>query len=284
MRTGLFLLPVGGLLLLIFLVSPMARHMGQCPSTVRFGSVPRYQVLRYAALDHHPLVGAYYTLKALNYFGGQSLGGESDDMDYLGIYQAIEAALRLDPYNMDAYYFSQAILVWDLREIRLANSILAYGMRHRTWDPFLPFSAGFNYSYFLRDYERAAHYYRRGAEMSGSPLMTSLTSRFLYESGQTQLAINYLRTLLPQLKNEALRQSSLRRLEALQAIDLVEQALVRYRQAHGGNVVPANIEDLVTAGFLPSMPKEPYGGHFYLDEEGRVRTTSNLAIPQSERR
>lgn len=281
-RGGFFLL-VAGLLLAALCTPPLIRHMAQRPSVVRFGSVPRYQVLRFAALDHRPLVGAYYALKALNYFGGQSLGNAGGPMDYLGIYQAIEAALRLDPYNMDAYYFSQAILVWDLQEIKLANSILEYGMRHRTWDPFLPFSAGFNYAYFLHDYERAAYYYRRGAEISGSPLMTSLSSRYLYESGQTQLAINYLRTLLPQLTNQALRQSSLRRLKALVAIDAIEQALKKYQEMHGVHAVPNDLNDLVASGLLASLPEDPYGGQFFLDKKGRVRTTSNLASPKQPR-
>jgi hypothetical protein len=278
-----FLLPISGLLILLLLTPPMSRYMAQRPSSSRIGSVPHYQVLRYAALDHRPLVGAYYMLKALNYFGGQTLAGYPDNIDYLGIYQAIEAALRLDPYNMDAYYFSQAILVWDLREIKLANSILEYGMRHRTWDPFLPFSAGFNYSYFLEDYKLAAHYYNRGAKISGSSLMTSLTSRFLYESGQTKLAIIYLQTLLPQLTNEALRQSSQRRLEALQAIDCIENALKKYQKMHGAELVPGDLDDLVSSGLLSSLPDDPYGGRFFLDEKGRVRTTSNLATHKRSR-
>ncbi len=61
---------------------------------------------------------------------------------------------------MDAYYFAQAVLVWDVGQVRLANELLEYGMRYRTWDYLLPFFAGFNYSYFLKDNEKAAQYYR----------------------------------------------------------------------------------------------------------------------------
>ena len=274
------MVPVAGLLLYLSVTTPLARYMAKRPSAVGIGTVPQSQVLRYVALDHRPLVGAYYTLKALNYFGGKSLENATAGMDYLGIYQAIEAALQLDPYNIDAYYFSQAILVWDLREIKLANSILQYGMKHRTWDAFLPFSAGFNYSYFLHDYERAAYYYQRGAELSGSPLMTSLASRYLYESGNTTLAIRYLEILIPKLTNQALRQRSLQRLEALRSIDLLEKALRQYAILHGEGSCPENLEFLVEEGLLPGIPTDPYGGRFFLDNQGRVRTKSNLALPK----
>ena len=276
-RSGALQLLIPGLLLALITTPALTEAMRDRPAQVRIGSVPHHQVLRFAALDHQPLVGAYYTLKALNYFGAQRAEGEV--LDYRGIFQAIEGGLKLDPYNMDAYYFSQAILVWDLGQVELANSILEYGMRYRTWDPFLPFSAGFNHAYFLQDYPRAAEYFKKGAEISGSPLMTRLATRYLYEGGRTELAIAYLHEILPTIANEAIRRHYEVRLHALLAIAEIESALERYRGAHGS--LPPSLDVLVREGFLGGVPEDPYGGQFYLDDQGRVRTTSKLATAPS---
>jgi tetratricopeptide (TPR) repeat protein len=104
----------------------------------------------------------------------------------------IHGAVQLDPYNMDAYYFGQAILVWDVGKVELANELLDYGMRFRTWDWYLPFFAGFNQAYFLKDYTKAARYYDRAGELSGSDLFKNLAGRYLQESGKTDLALAYL--------------------------------------------------------------------------------------------
>ena len=56
----------------------------------------------------------------------------------------------------------------------------------------------------------------------------------------------------------------------------IEVARDRYREALGA--MPATVEQLITGGFLSPPPRDPYGGQFYLESDGKVATTSKYAF------
>jgi len=128
----------------------------------------------------------------------------------------------LDPYNMDAYYFAQTILAWDVKQYQLANNLLDFGMKYRTWDWMLPFFAGFNSAYFLKDYKKAADYYKRAGELNGSVLSISLAGRYMQESGQTELAIAYLSAMEINERNLAIKKNYQTRLKAFKEVHRIE--------------------------------------------------------------
>jgi tetratricopeptide (TPR) repeat protein len=188
----------------------------------------------------------------------------------------LHGAVKLDPYNMDAYYFSQGFLTWDVKQFKLANDLLDYGMKYRTWDWYLPFFAGFNSAYFLHDYKKAAEYYKRAGELSGSDLHKSLAGRYLHESGQTDLAIIYLSAIAKGERNPAMKKNYLLRLNAFKEVRRIEMARDHYRELRG--TFPTSIDQLLAAGLLSPPPKDPYGGQFYLEQDGNVKTTSKFAF------
>lgn len=188
----------------------------------------------------------------------------------------LHGAVQLDPYNMDAYYFAQSFLTWDAKQYKLANELLDYGMKYRTWDWYLPFFAGFNNAYFLKDYAAAAKYYKLAGELSGSDLSKLLAGRYMQESGQTELAIGYLAAMEKGEKNEALKRNYQVRLNAFREVRRIEQARDKFKEIKGRR--PATIEQLTQEGFLVPRPVDPYGGQFYLEPDGKVATTSKFAF------
>jgi hypothetical protein len=66
------------------------------------------------------------------------------------------------------------------------------------------------------------------------------------------------------------------RKEALLALTALQQAVVRYRQRYGRS--PAALAELVMTGLIIKLPVDPYGGEFYLDEDGKVQTTSKFRL------
>ena len=158
------------------------------------------------------------------------------------------------------------------------NRSLEKGMQSRPRDYTLPFYIGFNYAYFLKDYPRAAVFMQKAAELSGNPLYTQLTARFFYESEQSSLGLAFLESMIRSAKDKAVRKSYELRRDALLATTLLEKARDAYRAESGH--APKNPEELVNKGFLPAVPTDPYGGTFFFDDDGRVRTTSKLAVPQ----
>jgi len=258
---------------------PFSQYMASKPIVEKLGYVPTVAVFKAVSADQKELVGALLVTKVLMYFGGLVDKQQKElqiPPDYPAMSRMIHGAVQLDPYNMDAYYFAQAILVWDVGKVEIANELLDYGMKYRTWDWYLPFFAGFNHAYFLKDYAGAARYYQRAGELSGSDLFKSLAGRYLQESGKTGLALAYLYALEKGEKNPAIKKSFHTRILAFQAARRIEIARDRYRQTFG--VLPASLEALVKEGYLQSPPVDPYGGHFYLEPDGRVSTTSKFAF------
>lgn len=263
----------------LVLIVPFAHHMHVKPVHEKLGFVPTVPVVKVMAADQRELVAASLVMKVLMYFGG--ITGKSGDSvrvpaDYPSMSRIIHGSVQLDPYNMDAYYFAQAILVWDVGKVDIANALLDYGMRFRTWDWYLPFFAGFNNAYFLKDYSAAAKYYRKAGELSGSDLFVKLAGRYMQGAGQTELAIAYLSSMLKGEKNPAIKESYRIRLLAFKEARRIEIARDRYRETTGKQ--PESVERLIADSFLTPPPVDPYGGRFYLEADGKVSTTSKFAF------
>jgi tetratricopeptide (TPR) repeat protein len=261
------------------LIIPFTTFLQNKPFVEKLGYVPSVTALKTIAADHKELVAASLVLKVQMYFGGLIEKAENQftiPPDYMSMSRLLHGAVKLDPYNMDSYYFAQGFLTWDVKQFKLANDLLDYGMKYRTWDWYLPFFAGFNSAFFLKDYAAAARYYQRAGELSGSDLSRLLAGRYMQESGQTELAISYLSAMLKGEHNPALKKNYQIRLTAFLETRRVEVARDRYREALGA--MPATIEQLVSGGFLSPPPRDPYGGQFYLETDGKVATTSRYAF------
>ena len=275
---GLLLL---GLLSYGLLLGPFTAYMRSKPVEEKLGYMPSIKILKPMSVDHKELIGASLVIKVLMYFG-RIVGKEQEGKvrvappDLTGMSRLLHGAVQLDPYNMDAYYFAQGFLTWDAKQFKVANDLLDYGMKYRTWDWYLPFFAGFNSAYFMKDYAKAAEYYKRAGDLSGSDLHKSLAGRYMQESGQTDLAIVYLTAMEKGEKNQALKKNYQIRLAAFHEVKRIETARDRFMAEHGG--LPVSVEQLVQLGFLASAPIDPYGGRFYLEASGKVATTSKFAF------
>jgi len=267
------------LLLYGILIIPFTTYLKNKPFVEELGYVPSVTALKTVAADHKELVAAMLVLKVLIYFGGRIERVDNQvavPPDYMSMSRLLHSAVKLDPYNMDAYYFAQGFLAWDVKQFKLANDLLDYGMKFRTWDWSLPFYAGFNCAYFLKDYAAAARYYQHAGELSGSDLSRLLAGRYMQESGQTELAIAYLSAMEKGERNPALKKNYQLRLTAFRETRRIELASDRYRETRG--VMPKTVEQLVSGGFLSPSPRDPYGGQFYLEADGKVATTSKYAF------
>ena len=56
------------------------------------------------------------------------------------------------------------------------------------------------------------------------------------------------------------------------AIRRLDDAVAAYRDATGR--APATLQELTAAGIVDAIPRDPFGGHFELDEEGEVRSST----------
>ncbi len=190
------------------------------------------------------------------------------------ILRTAEVVTKICPYYFDIYYVTNGFLTWDYGDFERANMFLKYAITYNPNNYVYYFYLGFNYFYFLKDYQKGAEYLVKASEVSGNPKFAHLASRLLYASGRTEVAIGVLRSMIENAKDEGWKKQLQVRLKALEAIYFIERAVEEFRLKF--NRSPENLEELVKTGFLRYIPEDPYGGKFYIDEEGNVRTTSNL--------
>jgi hypothetical protein len=269
------LLLTHGLLLL-----PFSAYLAGRPVEVKLGYIPHPQILKLTVCDHGLMVAEVAVVKVLFYFGTLVQQFQENVIvrpEYLNMFRTLETASQLDPYNGDGYYFAQAAFTWEVGRVKEVNALLEEVVWRRTWDPWPAFYLGFNSAYFLKDYPKAARYMQVAAERSGNPLFAKLAARYFYESEQTGLGLVFLEAMIAQAKDKAVKYTYQVRREALLAVAEIEKAATVYRSRHGHG--PAGLQVLVAEGLLGTIPADPYGGAFYLDPQGRVRSTSKLVNP-----
>ena len=269
------------------LIIPFADFQKNRPVEVKLGYLPHAQILKVTSGEHRTTTAALIVMRVLFYYGTVIQKLQENVIvrpEFFNLFKTVQTVVDLDPYNMDSYYFAQAVFTWDAGRVREVNSLLEQGMQRRTWDASLPFYVGFNSAYFLKDYPKAAVYMQYAAERSDNPLYTQLAARYFYESEQSALGLAFLESMILTAKDKAVRRSYELRRDALIATTILEKARDAYSARFGS--LPKQPEQLVEVRLLTALPKDPYGGTFFFDERGQVRTTSKLvaAPPEGEGR
>ena len=268
----------------VFCMVPFTSYLKNRPVAVKLGYVPSADVIRVSVGDHKLLVAHAAVVKVLVYFGSlvENLNKKIIlPPEYQNMYTTLQTAVKLDPYNNDAYYFAQAAFTWEVGRANEVNQMLEYGMKYRSWDFMLPYFAGFNAAYFLKQYEPAARYMQKAAEISGNPLMATLAARYYYESDNSNIGIDFLEMMEKGAKDEQVQKLYRLRRTALMAVLHIQSAVTQFRKQNGR--LPGRLDELIEYGNLKRLPEDPYGGRFYLDNTGTVRTTSKFSFGEQNK-
>ena len=238
-------------------------------------------LVKIAALEFDGLASDFLFLKAFMFIGSTLKRTEIPRItqpEWKWFSDTLNAATDLDPYFEDPYYVGNANLIWDGGKIQEANVLLEKGNRYRTWDPEIPFYLGFNYFYFLKDNKKASQYLMEAAQRPGaSPVFASLAIRLAYMENRTESTVAFLEELVRKTEDKTIKKKYQLRLEAFRAVIYLEQAMKSYRGRLGKRAT--TLEDLIREKIIVAVPRDPYGGAFYIDHTGAVRSTSdeNLA-------
>lgn len=278
-RLKIFIPLISALILLIPIEQNAAKIMVLRPIEEKLGYLPSNNFLKAAALNHKAAISEWIFLETITYFG-MKIDKDRPELrktiDYPSIFRFLDASTYIDPYNIDAYYFTEAVFTWGLGRIKEADYILERGLGYRTWDFYLPFFLGFNNFYFLKDNKNGAKYMEIAARITGDPLFTTLASRLLYLSDQTDVAIGFLEMMIKNMPSGQIREPLEIRLNALRSIAYLEQGVKKYQKQF--KVIPTDINQLLQRNIITEIPKDPYGGEFFVDNNGQIRSTSKLAL------
>jgi hypothetical protein len=270
----------------VVLLDEAGRARRDLPLPDDHGYVLPGPLLRLITGEFRGLAADFCFLQGLVAYGRtmeQDLSEEEKHRAWQRVYRLLDAGTDLDPYFFDPYYFANASLSRNPAMVPKINAMLEKGLDHRDWDWMLPFFLGFNHFYYLHDNVKAAEYLMMGAQRPGAmPLLATLAARLAYEGNRTENAIVFLRGMISRTENEQTRELYRTRLETLEKIHYLEQAVAAYRQRVGR--APSNLVDLLVGGIIVSIPEDPYGGVFYLAKDGSVQSTSDLTYARGKQK
>lgn len=237
-------------------------------------------VARIVALEFKGLLSDAIFSRVMTYYGGKLIKEEElTDEEWDWFYKSIDLATDLDPYFLDPYYLGAMNLPW-AKKVKEANTLLEKALSYRSWDWSIPFYLGFNQFYFLHDNEKAASYLMEASRRPGSSsLLPTLAARLSYKGRKTENAVIFLQEIIKKTEDEAIRKSYEERLNALKRILFLEGAVAAYQNKF--SKMPDKIDDLIAGGIIREIPTDPYGGTFYIDKDGSIKTTSDLVHKKS---
>lgn len=239
--------------------------------------LPSGVFLRGAALSFDEMLADLLWMRAIAYVGDHY----QTDRQYPWLAQLIETTTSLDPYFQDPYEFGGVIFGYVLNDVERSNAIFAQGMTNvpkhhkRYW--YLPFFTAFNYMYYQGDYATAARYLEQAASFPQRPdYLPLLVARLYANTEDPALAIPFLEKMMEQAATPEMQQQLQQRIGEIRVKEDLRQlnlALDQFRELKGRE--PKTLEELVVAGLLSRIPREPFGGHYFIDPKNQKAATNS---------
>jgi hypothetical protein len=180
-------------------------------------------------------------------------------------------AAWLNPAHEDNYYIAAAILAWN-NEVAAADDVLRSAEHARPFDPLPPFYLAFDHYHFHKRSQEAISLMRiaaaRSPDIKQRQAFEYIAARWTERREDTEVAIAMLRAMLVDAPTRRFRKHLELRIQRLEGVAALETAVGRYATTHGGR--PASLDQLIVAGLIDAVPRDPLGGHYALDGGGNV--------------
>jgi hypothetical protein len=238
------------------------------------------------ALAYDDLLADLYWIRAVQYFGGQTLA-ERARLEQDLLYPLLDIATTLDPYFNIVYRFGAVFLAEGYPDPPgrpdLAIKLLEKGFAANPARWQYLYDAAFVHYWWLRDFRAASEWFTRASRVPGSPeWMPGLAASTLARGGNREGARFIWKQVYDTAEAPYMRDTArhnLVQLDIMDELDALNLALDRLRASAGGQPV-TTWEPLVARGWLRrSPPRDPGGVPYEIDPAtGRARLSRNSAF------
>ena len=251
---------------------PLNRWSNSKPKLQQLMYLPNGEYLRMASFGYRELAADLLWLQAIQVMGERKLSEEAGHW----LYRALDVITTLDPKFVRAYEAGSLALCTLVVLPEESNRLLEKGIQYNPQEWKLPFLLGINYYFEFADDEKSAESMAQAARLPGAPDIIARLAAKLYVSAKSpQQAVDLLAKIYEETLDENIRKHlELRLKETIVERDLniLEQSISRYLANQSRR--PERLEDLVGAGLLRELPREPFGGRYlYEPETGTVRSS-----------
>lgn len=246
--------------------------------TISISSLAIYppDIAKIAVLEFPGIFSDYLFLNTLTYLGDRILAKKPlSSSDLNKVYIALSLITDLDPWADDPYVLAETTLPWEGNMVTETNQLLLKSIEANPHNFRTYLFLWFNHFHFLNDPEKAGYYLEQSARIPGVPeYYATLAARMKLYAGKLEQGILFLQALIMETSDPNHKAFLQLRQDTLKRMAFLESKVQKYREKYG--TLPKNLDELITAGLLNEIPDDPYGGEFYLLENGRVNTTSKL--------
>lgn len=231
-------------------------------------------VLRKMSLGHEGLLADIYWMRAVQYYGGKRLTGNSH-FPLLKPY--LDLTTTLDPRLFYAYRFGSIFLSEPppvgANQPEAALELIRQGIASNpdAWQLYK--DLGFVYYWYLKDYPKAYEVFLEGSKHPGAAKwMRTFAAELAAKGGNRNTARFLWQQMYESAEEEQLKRNARENLIRLTADDEMEelQHLVEIVQTRLGRPIHS-LEELVQMGLLKGIPADPKGFTYHLDANtGRV--------------
>jgi len=236
--------------------------------------LPGERGLKFLSFGYQNILSDLLWFKTVSYFGKHY----ASDRDYTWLKHMCKIVSTLDPRKQHVYEFCSTMLAWEVGNPKAGIEFLSAAIAQfpRNWH--LYFLRGFNYLFFLDDPQAAQNDFVKAASLpNAEPIAARLAAKSMIDTSDPETAISFLAQMISRAKEPAQRKALEKRLkEAAYERDLrrLEGALEIFATRQGRRA--ASLEELVSAGIVKRLPKDPFSGDYYLDTDQKtVKSTSN---------
>jgi tetratricopeptide (TPR) repeat protein len=245
----------------------------------------------------HALAADLYWIRAIQYYGGarRRLSGEqelgllpptalkADVSDYDALYSFLDLTTALDPrftiaYRFGAIFLSEPYPGGPGRPDQ-AIELLEKGLKAQPDKWVYMEDIGFVYYWSRHEYDTAAKWFDRAADVSGAPWwLRSLAATTLAQGGDRQSSRMMWQSIRDSTDVDWLRGEAERRLEQLTALDQIDRLQPRVdAYARQTGTEPDGWIPMVRDRALPGIPTDPTGTPYSL-RGGRVRVAQSSPL------
>jgi tetratricopeptide (TPR) repeat protein len=244
--------------------------------------LPSGNVIKKLSLGHNGLLADIYWMRAVQYYGGKRLKGETG---FELLKPLIDIATTLDPKLLHAYRFGSVFLSEKepigANQPEKAIALLKKGIEHNPEEWHLYRDMGFVYYWFLNDYQRAAESFLEGSKNPKSAVwMKTFAAELLAKGGGRQTARFLWQEVYETSENQQMRENAtahLQKLAAEEDIETLQILIDKVEEKTGKRILSLN--ELVSLGFLKRLPLDPKGFPYLLDRKtGKVTLSPESTI------
>jgi tetratricopeptide (TPR) repeat protein len=249
------------------------------PVLLRSGKLVKAMSLEYA-----PLLADIYWTRVVQFYGNKRMRGQAN-LELL--WPLLDITTTLDPnlvvaYRFGAIFLSQSAPSGAARP-DLAVQLIQRGIQANPDYWRLYEDLGFVYYFDLKDYPKASEAFLEGSKKPGALVWMKIMAARIAAEGESYATSLFLwkdiydSTTDPQVKANALRHVEL--LQVKEDCRQLDALADEYAKRYGKR--PARVSDLVQAGLIRGIPRDPKGFAYVFGEDGKAEL--NLDSPLLER-